>query len=142
MLTSLKINLIYAFIDQNIDTSSFPSSSNIVCYTNDVCTEGEDNQTEVFNFNDCCGEFVFTSYYRIDNGPCSPCKLFLVTNDCTSLDTYNSFIDSCTGTQLHSYHLMNKDTVTYIYIYSESLCHYPLIFMQCKTVCSCEKSLL
>ena len=73
--------ILYIFVDPNIDTSSM-SSSTIFCYTNDICTEGEVNQGAVLNFNDCCGDNVFTPSYRIGNGPCSPCKSILVTNDC------------------------------------------------------------
>ena len=73
--------ILYIFVDQNIDTSSMGSST-ISCYTNDICTEGEENRGPVVTFNDCCGNNVFAPSYTIGNGPCSPCKSIIVTNDC------------------------------------------------------------
>ena len=70
----------YTFVDQNIDISSVPRSSQIICYNNDMCTEGEDDQGSIDFFNNCCGAVVFAPYYSIDNGPCSPCKSIMVTN--------------------------------------------------------------
>ena len=54
-----------SFVDPNIDTSSLPSSSQVFCYSNDMCTEGEDDQGDVLDFNDCCGEVVSAPYYRL-----------------------------------------------------------------------------
>ena len=67
-------NLMDVFVDLNIDTSSVATSSTIFCYNNDICTEGEVDQGVIDDFNDCCGDNVFAPYYRIENGPCSPCK--------------------------------------------------------------------
>ena len=59
-----------AFIDPNVDTSTF---SMIICYNNDICTEGENDQSISDNSNGCCGENIYVPYYRADNGSCSPC---------------------------------------------------------------------
>ena len=64
-----------ALVDPNLNTEAAQaSSSTIICYSNDMCTEGEDDRGSIDNRNNCCGAQVFAPYYRIDDGQCSPCK--------------------------------------------------------------------
>jgi len=59
-----------AFADSNVVTTQYT----VICYTNDICTEGDGSPEGYFrNSNGCCGDVIFAPYYRTDNGSCSPC---------------------------------------------------------------------
>ena len=70
-----------ALVDPNLDTEAERlSSSTIACYSNDMCTEGENDIGTIASNNNCCGFQVFAPYYRINDGQCSPCKSIVQYN--------------------------------------------------------------